>query len=118
MGVYGLYLWLPQIVKGFGLSNDAVGFVTACPFFAAIVAQVYWARHSDRVNERTWHVAGACFLSGAGLALSAWLGGEPLWALVALVAAAMGLFFSSVHLLDVTHCFHGGKWSRYRDRYY
>src|SRR4051795_8901796 len=35
-GLYGIELWLPQIVKGFGLSNIQVGFVSAIPYLLAI----------------------------------------------------------------------------------
>jgi ACS family tartrate transporter-like MFS transporter len=57
--------WLPQIVKGFGgLSNLAVGFITALPTLAAAVTMVAWTRHSDSTQERPWHVAlaGLCGL--------------------------------------------------------
>jgi ACS family tartrate transporter-like MFS transporter len=90
-GLYGIILWLPQIVKGFGLSNSVVGFVTAIPYCAAALGMVYWSRHSDRTGERPWHVAGACFLAGFGLALSAWITG-PAMSMVVLVIAAVGVF--------------------------
>ena len=35
-GLHGVELWLPQIVKSFGLSNIQVGFVSALPYAAAI----------------------------------------------------------------------------------
>jgi ACS family tartrate transporter-like MFS transporter len=31
---------------------------------------VLWARHSDKTNERTWHVVTACIAAAAGLALA------------------------------------------------
>jgi ACS family tartrate transporter-like MFS transporter len=31
---------------------------------------VLWARHSDKTNERTWHVVAACVAAAAGLALA------------------------------------------------
>ena len=47
-GLYGIELWLPQIVKSFGLSNIEVGFVAAIPYAAAIGTMMLWASYSDR----------------------------------------------------------------------
>ena len=69
-GLYGIELWLPQIVKGFGLSNIRVGFVSAIPYLVAIVAMVWWARDSDRSGERFGHVAIACFVGFVGLLIA------------------------------------------------
>ena len=57
VGLYGVALWLPQIVQGMGVSNLANGFVVALPYIAATVAMIWWGRHSDRTGERIWHVA-------------------------------------------------------------
>ncbi|HKD46695.1 MAG TPA: MFS transporter [Rhizomicrobium sp.] len=57
VGLYGVALWLPQIVKSMGVSNLANGFVVALPYIAAAIAMVWWGRHSDRTGERIWHVA-------------------------------------------------------------
>jgi hypothetical protein len=40
---YGLVLFLPQIVKRFGLSNVQTGFVTALPYLFGIAALILWA---------------------------------------------------------------------------
>ncbi|WP_316219168.1 MFS transporter [Bradyrhizobium sp. SZCCHNR2026] len=69
-GLYTLGVWAPQIIKQFGLSSFAVGFLNAVPATVAVVVMILWARHSDRTGERTWHVALACLLSAAGLALA------------------------------------------------
>ena len=66
-GLYGIELWLPQIVKGFGLTNIEVGFVSAIPYLLAIATMGLWARHSDRTGERFGHVALACLVGCAGL---------------------------------------------------
>ena len=39
-GLYGIELWLPQIVKGFSLSNIEVGFVAAIPYAAAVATMM------------------------------------------------------------------------------
>ena len=69
-GLYTLGIWAPQIIKEFGLSSLQVGFLNAVPPTVAVVAMVLWARHSDKTNERTWHVVGACIAAAVGLALA------------------------------------------------
>jgi ACS family tartrate transporter-like MFS transporter len=62
--------FLPQIVKGFGLSSVQTGFVVAIPSLLALFALIGWARHSDRHKERYGHAALANFAGGAALLLS------------------------------------------------
>jgi sugar phosphate permease len=62
--------FLPQIVKGFGLSNAQTGVVAAIPSLLALVALIYWGRSSDRRKERYGHAAMANFGGGAALLLS------------------------------------------------
>ena len=69
-GLYTLGIWAPQIIKSFGLSTMAVGFLNGVPPTIAIVAMILWARHSDRTGERTWHVVIACLVASAGLLLA------------------------------------------------
>jgi MFS transporter, ACS family, tartrate transporter len=69
-GLYTLGIWAPQIIKGFGLTNMQVGFLNAVPPTVAVVAMYLWSWHSDRRNERTWHVVAACLVASAGLALA------------------------------------------------
>ena len=71
VGNQGIGIWIPQVVKGFGLTNLEVGFVTAIPFLCGSIGMILWARHSDRAQERTWHVVGAGLVAAAALAASA-----------------------------------------------
>ena len=52
-----LALWMPQLVKSFGLSNWETGLVNAVPFGIAAVWMILWGRNSDRTGERVWHNA-------------------------------------------------------------
>ena len=52
-----LALWMPQLVKSFGLTNFETGLVNAVPFGIAAVWMVLWGRNSDRTGERVWHNA-------------------------------------------------------------
>ncbi|HTE35030.1 MAG TPA: MFS transporter [Reyranella sp.] len=52
-----LALWMPQLVKSFGLTNLQTGLVNAVPFGIAAVWMILWGRSSDRTGERVWHNA-------------------------------------------------------------
>ena len=88
---YGLTLWTPQIIKGYGLGNFETGLLNSVPYGIASIAMVLWGRHSDKVQERRWHLALAFLILALGLA-----GGTILSGLVALVSAltvaAMGVY--------------------------
>jgi MFS transporter, ACS family, tartrate transporter len=65
-----LGVWAPQIIKSFRLSNMEVGLLNAVPPTIAVVAMYLWSWHSDRTNERTWHVVIACLAAAIGLGLA------------------------------------------------
>lgn len=69
-GLYTLGIWAPQIIRSFGLSTLAVGFLNAVPPTIAVIGMILWARHSDKTGERTWHVVIACLVAAGGLALA------------------------------------------------
>jgi ACS family tartrate transporter-like MFS transporter len=88
---YGLLIFLPQIVKSFGISTQMTGFVSALPFVFAAVAMIYWGFHSDRTGNRIMHVASACLLCAAGLAACIFIGtAHPVWMTMALILGIMG----------------------------
>lgn len=90
-GLYSLTFWTPQIVKAFGLSNRATGAVAAIPFLAGALVMYPWGRSSDRRAERVWHVALPSFVGAAGL-IAGTFATQPVWAMAALVVAALGIF--------------------------
>ncbi|MEZ5899768.1 MAG: MFS transporter [Hyphomicrobiaceae bacterium] len=90
-GLYSLTFWTPQIVKAFGLSNSATGLIAAIPFLGGALVMYPWGRHSDRQAERIWHVAIPCFVGAVGL-IAGTFATEPVWAMAALVVAALGIF--------------------------
>jgi ACS family tartrate transporter-like MFS transporter len=91
VGLYGIGFWMPQVLQSFGLSNLAVGFLTAIPYLIAAIGMVIAGRHSDAKGERIWHVALPLFVSGAAFAWSANAGPLPL-VMVALSLATLGLY--------------------------
>jgi MFS transporter, ACS family, tartrate transporter len=88
---YGLSFFLPQIVRGFGLSYTATGFVTALPYVAGTIGMIYWGRHSDRAGERREHVAIAALIAGLGIAGST-LVDDPVGKMLLLTLAGFGIF--------------------------
>ncbi len=88
-GVYGIQFWLPQIVKGFGLTNVETGFVSALPFAFGTIAMLLWGRNSDKHRERKWHIVLPLVLTTVALIASAFVG-EPVLTLAALVLASIG----------------------------
>ena len=90
--LYGVLLWLPQIVKGFGgLSDVEVGFLSALPFLCGGTAMILWGRHSDRTRERKWHLAASLTLAGVSLLGSAYAPNNTL-GFVCLCFAATGIW--------------------------
>lgn len=90
-GLYGIQFWLPQIVKGFGLTNIQTGFVSALPFAFGTFAMYLWGRRSDLAKERVWHIAVPLFVTAIALVASAFAGNLPL-TMAALIVAAIGGF--------------------------
>jgi ACS family tartrate transporter-like MFS transporter len=88
---YGLSFFLPQIVKGFGLTNVQTGFVTSLPYIVGVISMVLWGRHSDKKLERKWHVAIALLVAAGGIAASAGLD-NPVLKMIALSIAGFGIF--------------------------
>ena len=118
MGIYGLSLWLPSIVKAMGdLSTTQVGFIVPIPYICAAVFVLFWSRHSDRTDERVGHTSGAMLLGAIGMVASGFLiQTSPVLALVAICVAAMGIFaaISPFWELPVRRPGRGGSSVRHR----
>lgn len=89
-GLYSLNIWSPQFIKSFGLTTFQIGFINAIPAALAIIAMIFWAKHSDKTKERTWHVVIACLLACCGFVLAGSVNSLPL-AIFALVLANIGI---------------------------
>jgi hypothetical protein len=44
IALYGINLWLPQIIQAMGFSHRATGFVAAVPYMVSMVAMIAWGR--------------------------------------------------------------------------
>jgi len=108
IGGYGYEMWLPSIIKAFsGLSDAAVGFINAIPYFAAGVAMLLVARYSDRTGNRRGVVALAALTSAVGFALSAYFK-NPYLAMAALTLAFIGLKSTIAPFWAMTTTYLGG----------
>jgi ACS family tartrate transporter-like MFS transporter len=68
---YGVFLWLPRILRdASGFSGLTLSGITAIPFVAALVGMVVIGRHSDRTGERKLHVAACALTAATGLVLA------------------------------------------------
>ena len=73
VGVYGLFLWLPQIVKSLGsLSTLQVGFLSAVPPLLSVLGTFLVSRSSDRTGDRRLHLAFVYGMSAIAIAGSAY----------------------------------------------
>jgi ACS family tartrate transporter-like MFS transporter len=69
---YGVFLWLPRILRdASGFRDWRLSAITAIPFAAALVGMVLIGRHSDRTRERKRHVAACALVGATGLVLAA-----------------------------------------------
>src|SRR5262249_20943175 len=92
VALYSISFWLPQLLKRLsGASDLVVGLVSALPYVVAAIGMVYIGRHSDRRDERRWHVAGPALVAASGLVVSA-LTASPAVAVVAISVAALGIW--------------------------
>jgi len=90
---YGVVFFLPQIVKGLGLSNLTTGFVTAIPYAVGTIGLVLWGYSSDRLKERRWHLIISTALAALGLFLAG-LAGQSFWAVGAMCLFMFGVYGS------------------------
>ncbi len=94
-GIYGVVLWLPQMLKSTGLDNMQIGLLSVIPYALGALGMVLWCRRSDRQDERRMHTAIPGFVAALGLMAGAYAGGvlgNPLLALAALTVAMIGVW--------------------------
>ncbi|HEY2035146.1 MAG TPA: MFS transporter [Rhizomicrobium sp.] len=107
IALYGIGLWLPQIVKSLGFNDLETGFVVAMPYVATMIAMIAWARVSDARGERIRHIVQPALLAAASLAAAAVLG-TSLWSVLALTLATIGIYAALVVFWTLPQSFLGG----------
>ena len=91
MGGLGLVLFLPQMLKGMGISTNAAGLLTSVPYVAGTIAMISAGIISDKLNDRYWILTITCAMSAAGLVLGAMFH-TSLWVLAAFSLATAGFY--------------------------
>jgi len=105
--LYGIGLWLPQIVKSLGFTDFETGFVVAGPYTATMLAMVLWARKSDKSGERIGHIIAPAFLAAVALIATSILGAS-LWSVFTLSLACIGIYAALVVFWTLPQSFLGG----------
>ena len=109
MGLYGIGFWLPTLIKASGISNPGtIGWLTAIPYAAAVVSMIVVSRHSDRTRERRWHVAIPALVGAVALVVSTFVPQTPIWAIVTLTLATMGILAGLAQFWVLPPAFLGG----------
>ena len=90
---YGIVFFMPQIVKGIGLTNMMTGVVSSVPYIIGTIGLIAWGWSSDRNKERRWHLIAASTVGALGLAFAGWSGAS-YWALLGMSAATVGIYGS------------------------
>jgi ACS family tartrate transporter-like MFS transporter len=89
---FGTVFWLPQIIQSLRTSSPwQIGLLTAVPYLLGGTATILWGGHSDRSQERRWHLVNAALLATVGYAIAALAPDERL-AFTGLCIAAIGIW--------------------------
>ena len=71
-GGYGLSFWMPTLLHNAGVaSNATVGLLIAIPNLVAAIVMILASRHSDRTQERRWHLVAGFVLGVLGYTVCA-----------------------------------------------
>ncbi|MCS3497747.1 D-galactonate transporter [Bradyrhizobium japonicum] len=87
----GLAFFLPQILKGLGLTDMQTGFTTSIPYVFGTLGILGFGYISDRYNERRWTLFVALAMTAAGLLVAGLLHGS-LMAVAFMAVAAIGIY--------------------------
>ena len=90
LGINGIAIWLPLILKGHGLSITAIGWLSAVPYLVASIAMIGWARYMDRTGQHLANLAATCLVASAGFVASVAFSSLT-WAMVGITVAGIGL---------------------------
>jgi MFS family permease len=71
-------------------TESQIGLLVAVPFMVAMAFMLWFSAHSDRTNERRWHVATAAFIAAVGWSAAAF-SRIPWFSVAALCVALLGM---------------------------
>ncbi|MFJ4443490.1 MFS transporter [Pseudomonas sp. NPDC089422] len=87
-------VWTPLIIKSISAadsSNSTIGFLAMIPQVCTIIGMLVWGLHSDRSQERRWHLVLPMLMAAAGWLFAAYAG-NPLVQLCGICMAATGSY--------------------------
>ncbi|MGX1349647.1 ACS family tartrate transporter-like MFS transporter [Bradyrhizobium elkanii] len=87
----GLAFFLPQILKGLGLTDIQTGITTSIPYVFGTLGILAFGYVSDKYNERRWTLCAALGLTAIGLLAAGLLTGSFL-AVAVMAVAAIGIY--------------------------
>ncbi|VIO67437.1 MFS transporter [Bradyrhizobium ivorense] len=87
----GLAFFLPQILKGLGLTDMQTGITTSIPYIFGTLGIIAFGFFSDRYNERRWTLCAALVLTAVGLTAAGAMSGS-LFAVAVMAVAAVGIY--------------------------
>ncbi|WNS78808.1 MFS transporter [Domibacillus sp. DTU_2020_1001157_1_SI_ALB_TIR_016] len=77
MGYYGINMFLPTISQGLSettsLSMQNMGWLLGLMYLFAMGAMIFVGNHSDKKNERRWHVATCLMISALAMVASSYI---------------------------------------------
>lgn len=94
IGTTGAAIWMPQLIKQFGLTTMQVGFVAAIPSFVAVFATLFAGWNADRTGARIAHVVVPFVCAACGFVLAG-LTASPIWGVVGLTIGTAGIAAAS-----------------------
>jgi MFS transporter, ACS family, tartrate transporter len=110
---YGTTFFLPQIIKGLGLSNFMTGVVSAIPYLIGMIALLVWGWSSDRSGDRRWHLIAASATASVGFA-AAGMVGSSFWSLPTMCLALVGIYGTRPTFWPLPSIFLSGTAGRHR----
>ncbi|WP_308812292.1 MFS transporter [Pseudomonas entomophila] len=98
IGILGIGVWLPQILKSHHLTTTQIGWISAAPYVIASVAMLVWAKVLARKRRYILHLALTCATGAAGFIFSVVYSD--------LLPALFGLTIALIGLCSVRTCFY------------
>jgi ACS family tartrate transporter-like MFS transporter len=98
IGILGIGVWLPQILKTHSLTTTQIGWVSAIPYLIASIAMLLWAKILARKRRYILHLAITCATGAAGFICSVVYND--------LIPALIGLTVALIGLSSVRTCFY------------
>ncbi|HTC83252.1 MAG TPA: MFS transporter [Rhizomicrobium sp.] len=94
IGVYGFVIWLPSILRTRDMGMTELGFLSAVPYLAAVIAEVSIATWSDLSRRRMALVWPCLALAAAAFYGSYLLGSAHFWASFVLLTIAGAMMYA------------------------